>query len=191
MKTRHSCILTMLCPLLCGCWGMFQSPPPRYGVEHNPVRKELGIEPLDSDWVVSAVEESPINICFTVWRRPKGDLSYPLAHTCKAIYYDKTGKLICERDNYENGEKIKGSERNKVLFVYYYYNSPEKNEEYDIRTHFISLGFAYYYAETKDYFFPEYDNYERYAISKAEADSILHKWEVELMEKHHRISAPI
>ena len=192
MKTRHSCILTMLCPLLCGCWGMFQSPPPRYGVEHNPVRQELGIEPLDSDWVVWLTEEPSLYAGSTSWKRPKGNLSSPLTHTLKVIYYDKTGKLICERDDYTNGEKLEWAWGGyKTVFVYYYYSKPKQNETDYLDTKFNSLGFNYYYAKDEDFYNTDVDYHEEYIISKAEADSILHKWEVELMEKHHRISAPI
>ena len=135
--------------------------PALYGVEHNPVRDNLGITLLDSNWVAFSTWEVG-----TAWG-PKEKQPYPYHTTKQMGYFNDT--LYCELDSYTNGEQYETEDglETVLLRVMYFYRSSRSGP----------LGGLTYGDDVIGWYCVYESGLGIHShISKAEADSILELW---------------
>jgi len=143
----------------------------KYGIEFNPVRSFIGLEPINRNWESHSNKFKHVNhpsfIRIDWWDKATypGKVIKKPCYACKSIFMD-FGIIIWETDMYISSERfiIKSTNGNILrinkTLTYRYRYEPDN---------FYNVGWDYYYGTDSN------EKVSRF-ISKQQADSILYSW---------------
>ena len=166
MKIYSNLLPCLLLYVLTACVRYY---PPCYGVDYNPVRKRLGIVPLDQTWKF----KRPVNKDFTLWYNPDPD-TIRAAHLSKEVIY-LDGRLLSEADSYVNTRIHKTCDGmykdREYLEVIYYYQPGEYKRNQTEGNGLKTEGWHCIYQRGEGL-----NDWREDVITKVRADSIIASW---------------
>jgi hypothetical protein len=98
LRRAAGCVALMAVLVAGGC-GRPSSrvPEVRYGVEHNPQRRQAGLPLVNPGWSTASIDDQTL-----VWTAPGGAQRGASSHFSKLVVYDR-GEVLEEVDFYTNG----------------------------------------------------------------------------------------